>query len=181
MGLFSRKSPETPPSSADARLELLPPDIVAQMERRARLRSIGHNTEETLAMEEHLLGSMEEHFLGLSQEEKQAYVDALADALLPLGGWPVYGAADLLVTTIFEPDDYPAYVNLLLASLEFKRAARVSEACLSVYEERFWHKHNPDTEWLDEKDPPARATATISSVRRERWASARPASKAASS
>lgn len=88
----------------------------------------------------------------------------MADALLPLGGWPVYGAADLLVTTIFEPDDHPAYVNLLLASLELKRAARVSEACLSVYEERFWDKHNPDTEWLDAKDPPARATATISTL-----------------
>jgi hypothetical protein len=162
MGLFNRKSSETRPSSTEARPELLPPDIVAQMEKMGRLRSIGHSTEETLAMEEQFLGSMEEHFLGLSQEEKQTYVDALADTLLPPGGWAAYGAASLLVKTMFEPDDYPAYVKLLLTSLEFKRTARVSEQALSLYELEFWRKHNPSTEWLESKDPPARVAAPIS-------------------
>lgn len=115
MGIFSRK-PRSP----------LPPDIAAQMEERGRVRSEGFTSE--------LTKTQDQHFLGLSQEEKEAYVDALADTILPLGGWAVLGAADLLVKAVFEPDDRPSYVSVLLAALELKRAVRVSDIALSVYE-----------------------------------------------
>jgi hypothetical protein len=118
------------------------------------VRSEGFTNEQTKAQEQ--------HFSSLSQEEQEAYVDDLAEAVLPLGGWAVLGAADLLVKAVFEPEDRPAYVKLLLAALELKRAARVSDIALSMYEGKFWRQHNPGREWLEPKAPPSRADANIS-------------------
>lgn len=143
MGLFRRQSGGP-----------LPPDIAGQMEERGRARNEGLKTE--------LTDAQERHFLSLSQPEKEAYVDALAGAILPLGGWAVLGAADLLVKAVFEPEDRPSYVSLLLAALELRRAVRVSDIALSVYEGEFWRQHNPGREWLEAKSPPARADAQIS-------------------
>jgi hypothetical protein len=145
MGLFSRQSRSDGP---------LPADIVVQMQERGRVRSEGFKTELTEAQDQ--------HFLSLSQQEQGAYVDALAEAILPVGGWAVLGAADLLVKAIFEPEDRPSYVALLLAALELKRSVRVSDIALSVYEGEFWRRHNPGQEWLEPKLPPARADAQIS-------------------
>ena len=72
---------------------------------------------------------------------------------MPRGGWAVLGAADLLVQAVFEPDDRPAYVRLLLAALELQRAVRVSDIALSAYEGMFWRQHNPGREWLEPKLP----------------------------
>lgn len=124
------------------------------MVERGRVRSEGFKNE--------LTDAQERHFLSLSQEEREEYVDALAEAVLPLGGWAVIGAADLLVKAIFEPDDRPSYVRLLLADLELKRAVRVSDIALSMYEAEFWRRHNPGREWLEPKYPPARDDAQIS-------------------
>src|ERR1700709_1854584 len=132
----------------------LPRDIATQMEERGRTRSEGVKNE--------LTGAQEQHFLSLSQGEQEAYVDALAEAVLPIGGWAVLGAADLLVQAIFDPDDHPAYVRLLLAAIELQRAVRVSDIALSTYETMFWRQHNPGREWLEPKFPPARAAAKIS-------------------
>jgi hypothetical protein len=124
------------------------------MEERGRARSDGSRTE--------LTNAQDQHFLSLSQPEQEAYVDALAEAVLPVGGWAVLGAADLLVKAVFEPEDRPSYVRLLLAALELKRAVRVSDIALSMYEGEFWRRHNPGREWLEPKAPPTRAEARIS-------------------
>lgn len=145
MGLFNRQPRDDGP---------LPPDIAAQMEERGRVRSEGFKSDLTEAQDR--------HFLSLSQGEQEAYVDALAEAILPLGGWAVLGTADLLVKAVFEPEDHPSYVKLLLAALELKRAVRVSDVALSMYEGEFWRRHNPGREWLEPKFPPARADARIS-------------------
>lgn len=145
MGLFSRQPRDEGP---------LPPDIATQMEERGRRRSEGVKNE--------LTDAQEQHFLSLSQGEQEAYVDALAEAVLPIGGWAVLGAADLLVQAVFDPDDHPAYVRLLLAAIELQRAVRVSDVALSTYETMFWRQHNPGREWLEPKFPPARAAAKIS-------------------
>jgi hypothetical protein len=145
MGLFSRQPRGEAP---------LPPNIAALMEERGRVRSEGFKTE--------LTDAQEQHFLSLSQGEQEAYVDALAEAVLPLGGWAVLGAADLLVKAVFEPEDRPSYVRLLLAALELKRAVRVSDIALSMYEGEFWRQHNPGRDWLEPKSPPTRADARIS-------------------
>lgn len=145
MGLFSRQSRDDGP---------LPEDIVVQMEERGRVRSEGFKTE--------LTDAQDQHFLGLSQQEQETYVDALADAILPVGSWAVLGAADLLVKAIFEPEDRPSYVGIVLAALELKRSVRVSDIALSTYEGEFWRRHNPGCEWLEPKLPPARDDAQIS-------------------
>jgi hypothetical protein len=145
MGLFNRQPRDDGP---------LPLDIAAQMEERGRVRSEGFKSD--------LTDAQDRHFLSLSQGEQEAYVDALAEAILPLGGWAVLGTADLLVKAVFEPEDHPSYVKLLLAALELKRAVRVSDVALSMYEGEFWRRHNPGREWLEPKLPPARADARIS-------------------
>jgi hypothetical protein len=124
------------------------------MEERGRVRSEGSKSG--------LTDAQDQLFLGLSQQDQEAYVDALAEAILPIGGWAVLGGADLLVKAIFEPDDRPSYVSLLLAALELKRAVRVSDIALSLYEGEFWRQHNPGHEWLEPKSPPARPDALIS-------------------
>jgi hypothetical protein len=145
MGLFSRQSRDDGP---------LPEDIVVQMEERGGVRSEGFKTE--------LTDAQDLHFLSLSQHQQEMYVDALAGAILPIGGWAVLGAADLLVKAVFEPEDRPSYVALLLAALELKRAVRMSDIVLSMYEMEFWRQHNPGREWLEPKFPPTRADARIS-------------------
>jgi hypothetical protein len=144
MGLFSRQRRDEGP---------LPPAIATLMEERGRVRSEGFKTE--------LTDAQEQDFLSLSQGEQEGYVDALAEAVLPLGGWAVLGAADLVVKAVFEPEDRPSYVGLLLAALELKRAVRVSDIALSMYEKDFWQQHNPGRDWLEPKSPPTRAGALI--------------------
>jgi len=124
------------------------------MEERGRVRSEGFQNPLTM--------TQERHFLNLGQTEQEEYVDALAEAVLPIGGWAVLGAADLLVKVVFEPEDQPSYVRLLLAALELKRAARVSDIALSTYEGEFWRRHNPGRDWLEPKFPPTRVDAQIS-------------------
>jgi hypothetical protein len=143
-----------PRTQSSATLRRLPADIVARMERYGRVRFEGLTTDETDATEQ--------RFRSLSQREKEAYVDALATVLGPVGGWPCLGAANLLVKTMFEPEDHRGYAALLMASLEFQRAARVSEIALSIHEMEFWHRHaGSDAEWLEPRFPPTREEAAI--------------------
>jgi hypothetical protein len=136
----------------------LPPDIATQMEERGRVRG-GMRSE---GPKNELTAAQDQLFTSLSQEEQEAYVDALAEAIVPIGGWALLGAADLLVQAVFEPDDYPAYVKLLLAAIELQRSVRVSDIALSTYETLFWRQHNPGREWLEPKLPPASAETQIS-------------------
>lgn len=134
MGLFSRQPRDDGP---------LPPDIAAPMEERGRVRNEGLKSELTVAQGQ--------RFISLSREEQEAYVDALAEAILPIGGWAVLGAADLLVQAVFEPDDHPSYVRLILASLELQRAVRVSYIALSTYEAMFCGSTIPVASGLSQK------------------------------
>lgn len=120
---------------------------------RCGMRSDGPRSELTV--------TQEQLFASLSQAEQEAYVDALAETIVPIGGWALLGAADLLVQAAFEPDDRPAYVKLLLAALELQREVRVSDIALSSYETMFWRQHNPGREWLEPKVPPSRADGQI--------------------
>jgi hypothetical protein len=153
VGLFDWINTSTAAEPAPAARGPLPPDILTRLDAYGRLRSEGFQSDDY---------ALERGFRDLPQHEQERYVDALAEAVLPVGGFAVFGAAKLLTDSMFKPDDHPSYVRILLESLEIRRSARVSQVALSVNEEMLWHKHNPDAEWLEPHIPPSPEEAVIS-------------------
>ncbi len=85
-----------------------------------------------------------------------ALSDALAEVVLPIGGWPVYGAYKL-VLDFRDSVSYPSDVRLMEAGLEFLRSRGVPwNMYLSPFEKDFWMARHPKgaQEWIPWPDPP---------------------------
>lgn len=82
--------------------------------------------------------------------------DSLAEAALPLGGWPVYGAYKLVVD-LRDDLTHPSDVALMEAGLQFLRSRGVPwNSHLSPFEMQFWIARNPGgaRDWIPWPDPP---------------------------
>ncbi|MFJ5812094.1 hypothetical protein [Streptomyces sp. NPDC093093] len=70
----------------------------------------------------------------------------LAEAVLPVGGWAVYGASRCLRELGTHDDNGPAYGAVWDAGLEFYRSTGVSTAHLSFHDHQRWiQRHGPDS------------------------------------
>jgi Flp pilus assembly protein TadD len=78
----------------------------------------------------------------LAQAAPGPFLEALRDAVLPGGGWAVYGAARTVMEVLAGDYDHPAYHDLLRASLEFLRERGVPATMLNGYEWDFWLANN---------------------------------------
>jgi hypothetical protein len=143
MGFFNRK-----PARG-----VLPVDIVTRMESYGQTRFEGFRTFETAAVEL--------EFNQLDQAGKERYVDELAATVIPVGGWAVVGGAQLLVGAMFEPEDRPSYVELMLVALQIYRDGRVSDVALSGYDMQFWRSHGGSGDWLAPFTLPAPEAVTL--------------------
>ena len=148
MGLFSRKSKSS----------LLPADIVSLM---AKYGQAYWNQEYEIFE----AGPCDAELQRMPPDAQRAWVDALSEAVVPVGGWAVYGAWRTVVKALGSRMDLlPAYRAILDASLEFQRSAGVWEFQLSIDEKIYWQQQHGDEPWLVPRDPPSREAAAITAL-----------------
>lgn len=97
-----------------------------------------------------------------SRDDGPAFLAALAAAVLPVGGWPAYGA-ERLVKEIFSGDlDDPSYHAIMAEALDFLRSLGVPNSRLNSYEWRSWLDHKGEDEpWLPSRSLPDPNTTQI--------------------
>ena len=77
----------------------------------------------------------------LAQSNPNEFVAALARAVLPPGGWAVYGAARTVPELLGRDFDHADYRTMLSAALHFLRDSGASRCDLNDYEWEFWTRN----------------------------------------
>ena len=98
----------------------------------------------------------------LSTSDAPGFVAELAAAVVPVGGWAVYGG-ERLVKELFTGDlDDPSYHAMMSAALDFLRSLGLPNSRLNSYEWSFWLEHKGRTEpWLVARPLPTPDQAPI--------------------
>lgn len=155
MGLFGRK----------ARPVSLPADIAARMAKYGRdRRNPPRDMYELLAYDPYESGAFINTLQAMPPDEQRAWVNALSDIVVSVGGWAAYGAADLVMAAMSHPVDFAAYRSILDASLEFQRSSCVWESELSINETLYWQETHPGELWMTPTSPPPRDAAVITDL-----------------
>src|SRR5262249_51906660 len=105
-------------------------------------------------------GSFHEELELLTEDDQKAWVEALSQAIAPVGGVAAYGAYNLVVLCLNNTVDFAVYCRLLDAAFDFLRENGVPEIELTVNERSYWLRKHPDGVWLE----PVTARATESSL-----------------
>ncbi len=146
MGLFSKKS-KSP----------LPADIVPRMARYGQARW-------SLEWDAFTPGPFDEEIRGMPPDAQRSWVAALSEAVVPVGGWAIYGAEETVMKALGHPVDLPAYRAILEGAFDFQRSAGVWESQLSINERVYWGTYHKDEPWLMPRNSPARETALIADL-----------------
>lgn len=135
----------------------LPRDVVPRMEQFGRFEfdPAGSELDGTVVWE-----VLQAPFLEFAQSEPDRFAAALAEAVLPAGGFALYGAARTVWNLLGSDFRHPAYDTVRLAALEFFRAAGVPKNRLTAGDWQFWRRHRGDT-WLVGRPRPAREAVRI--------------------
>lgn len=156
MGLFSR-GPKRPG---------LPGDIVSMMERFGRYelnpQSGGFDAEE--------LGQLMGNLYSFASTDPDGFLVALAEAVLPVGGWAVYGASCIL-WECFSSDagvlaQHPAYKAIRDGAINFLRSNGVPPMRVKGYEWQYWTDNGGTSEtWIQRRPIPTLTEAPITDLR----------------
>ncbi|WP_055490856.1 hypothetical protein [Streptomyces sp. TP-A0356] len=76
-----------------------------------------------------------------------AFVEALADAVLPVGGWAVYGGSHCVRDLLTASYEHPRHDDMLDGAVDFLRAERIAPARLNSHEWQRWCTTHPGEEW----------------------------------
>jgi hypothetical protein len=94
------------------------------------------------------------------------FIKTLADACVPVGGWPVYGADRTVVNLIGTTPESPDWFRILDGSIEFLRMHYVPPMRVAGYAwNRFIDTGGTAKTWLPLRDPPSRESAIITDLK----------------
>jgi hypothetical protein len=127
MGFFSRRQKQP----------TLPSDIISMMERFGRYEF----NLQTSAYDGEDIGRIMAELYPFASTDPAGFLVALAEAVLPVGGWAVYGASRTvweLLNPSVEIRHHLSYNAIMNASLEFLRTSGVPSIMLNGYEEAHW-------------------------------------------
>lgn len=141
MALF----PRTP------RAPRLPDDVVSLMERFGRFEFDPVGTDIDAS---DVWGELQAPFLPFAQSDPEGFARALADAVLPAGGFALFGAARTVWNLVGSDFASQAYDTVRMAALEFFRANGVPSNRLSADDWRFWQENRSEP-WLVGRPAPA--------------------------
>jgi hypothetical protein len=140
---------------------MLPSDIVSVMERSGRHKIAPHSSGEPGPLDpgwEPIIPFAVEQ---RARAEPEKYVAALAEVIVPVGGWALYGAAELALDVMNHDLDNSAYRALFVGGLDVRRKAGVPWVMLNSFDQVYWEQAHPDEPWLPERQPPTREAANI--------------------
>jgi len=123
----------------------LPVNIVTMMERFGRHEaSWAPSDEDAFA----IWNETQQPLLDLVSQDQQQFTDALADAVVPVGGFAVLGGSRTVINLIGEMDT-PSYDRLMDGTIEFLRASNVPPMHVTGYEWQYWiGKGGTNADWL---------------------------------
>lgn len=135
----------------------LPADVVERMERFGRFEHdpVGSDIDAARVWEE-----LQQPFLEFAQTDPVRFARALADAVLPAGGFALFGAARTVWNLVGSDHSSPAYDTVRMAALEFFQANGVPSNRLSGDDWRFW-QCNRGEPWLVGRPRPTPQAARI--------------------
>ncbi|ONI48738.1 MULTISPECIES: hypothetical protein [unclassified Streptomyces] len=144
-------------SAGNPRATRLPGDVVARMERFGRFE---FDPAATGIDATDVWGELQEPFLPFAESDPGGFARELANAVLPAGGFALFGAARTMWNLIGSDFDDPAYRSVRTAALEFFRANGVPAGRLPTDDWLFWRKNHSEP-WLAGSPPPAPGEARI--------------------
>jgi hypothetical protein len=101
----------------------------------------------------------------LSQKNPEEFIKNLAEAVLPAGGWAVYGAGRLLHELDLYKDGSQFTHDIIMAELQFLRDNGVPPLFVTGLEWDYWHKHKKEGElWLAARLRPTPESAPITDL-----------------
>jgi hypothetical protein len=118
----------------------LPADIVEKLDMWGRFRFDPQGAK----IEVSEIGTLENDMRQLAQADSDAFVSGLAAAVLPHGGWAVYGGAHMVMSVTGGLPTHPAFEELMAASLEFLAASGMPTIHLTPYELDFLDARGTD-------------------------------------
>ncbi|WP_327342415.1 hypothetical protein [Streptomyces europaeiscabiei] len=135
----------------------LPGDVVSRMERFGRFEFDPVGTDIDAS---DVWGELQAPFLPFAQSDPEGFARALADAVLPAGGFALFGAARTVWNLVGSGFSSPAHHSVRMAALEFLRANGVPSNRLSADDWRFWQENRAEP-WLAGRPLPTPEEARI--------------------
>ncbi len=165
VGLWDRlRHQALPREDARAGHPLLPANIVSIMERSGRHKIAPHSSGEPGPLDPGWEPIIPFELEQQARAEPQQIVEALAEVIVPVGGWAVYGAAELALDVMNHDLSNSAYRALFVGGLEVRRKADVPWVMLNSFDQMYWDEAHPDEPWQPERTPPTREVAKITPV-----------------
>jgi hypothetical protein len=137
----------------------LPRDVVSRMERFGRFEfdPAGSGIDAGEVWTE-----LQAPLMEFARTDPERFTTELVRAVLPAGGWALYGASRSIWNLLGSDFHHPAYDSVRAAALEFFRANGVPNNRLSANDWQFWNRIRKDDEpWLVGRPRPAPESASI--------------------
>ena len=157
MGIFRRRQKQHSNEHA------LPSDIIRMMERFGRFEFDPQESSEDDARD---IGSLEPELYPFASADPDGFLVALAEAVLPVGGWAAYGA-ERIIRSLLGPSvsQHPSYNAIMSASLAFLRTNGVPPMRLNDYEWGYWSANGGTIDtWLPRRPTPSQDEAPITAL-----------------
>lgn len=135
----------------------LPDDVVTRMERFGRFEFDPAGTDIDAS---DVWGELQAPFLPFAQSDPEGFTRALAEAVLPAGGFALFGAARTVWNLVGSDFSSPAHDAVRMAALEFFRDNGVPSGRLSADDRRFWQENRSEP-WLVGRPRPTPEEARI--------------------
>ncbi|MCM2422180.1 hypothetical protein [Streptomyces sp. RKAG293] len=141
-----------PSSSTD-----FPPDVASRMEQFGRFEfdPTGSGIDASYVWNE-----LQAPFLAFAQSDPDRFAEELAEAVLPAGGFALFGASRTIWSLAGSDCRSPSYDGVRMAALEFFRSNGITTSRISPDDYRFWREHR-DEPWLVGRPRPAPDEAVI--------------------
>lgn len=127
----------------------LPSDIVPLMEMFGCSEFDARGTGVARGVDTSRKGTLEADLYFVAQADPDAFVTALATAILPVGGWAAYGASRLIASLLGHEYSHPASDEIREEALQWLRDNGVPPMKIAEVDWVFWNEHGGKTEpWL---------------------------------
>lgn len=159
MGIFGRLKRHHSNTNA------LPSDLIRMMERfgRYEFRQPGSENDGT-----DIWMQTQAPLLPFASADPDGFLVALAEAVLPVGGWAVVGASRTIFEVLSSPESFsqhPSYHAIMDAALEFLRASGVPSVLLTGREEIYWKASGKTMDtWVTWPPTPSQQEAPITEL-----------------
>lgn len=128
---------------------LLPGNIVSSMELFGRFEFDPQETGVGRGIDTGQIGMIEPELYPVAQANPAAFTAALSEAVLPVGGWAVFGASRVVRSLLGNDYSDPAADAIRMAGLQWLRDNNVPQMRVPEIDWEFWLSHGGRTEpWL---------------------------------